>query len=962
MNWERRARWCCGSGLALALGLGLFGTGVWAQSSGTPPKPAPSAAAKLRAKAPASPAPVAVRSGKGWRVSSMPDWVAEPPVPQPGLASAPSAGSRREQLVDIQMNQALPKTQVFVRIRSVALDASALGQVSQPQITFNPAFQTVVIHSAAVMREGRRSERLADARIEPMRRERRLEQQVIDGNDTLLVVINDVRVGEPVEIAYTVEGENPIFEGRITGSMHLAYETPVDLLHRRLVAPAGRKLHTKSLASDAEPERLIEGPNQVLRVVRHQVAAIAQESQTPPWVKVYPAIFFSEYGSWGEVDAWAQRLFALAQPAPPEVVAKAATFRERGLKGEALLSEVLRFVQDEVRYFSISLGESSHRPKPPQATLADLVGDCKDKVQLLNALLRELGFDAKPALVSVLRNRGVRDFLPSPDLFDHVITRVDLNGRVWYLDATINGQGLTLESRGHVPYGSALVVGAGVELQTLPEPTAASDRMEFEQLWDLTQPGRPAKLVTLLRAHGHAAERWRASLAGAGKEPLSQALAGGFARMLAGLKMVGEGEVSDDRAANRFEFRQRFEVPEFGQYNRGFINAEFLALELLDVLTGPTETRRRTPYLVDQPRVVESRIVINAPGPFDFSPPAPLEVVDRQFRYVVRLELQGSNASFVRRYERLDNQVSPAELVSWREKILQARQTSIGRLRLPLLNSQALLPELQKIERRLRSARGWRNDTLHDILTRNEFGRVIDTHALARVPAGSQLAARVLASRAQAHNLLADFASGRADADQALAIKPDDVEALDARAVAQLGEGKADEALATFARISPQARSAATASWMGQVQLYLGRPGDAELLLREAVTNGTGAEREFALIWLYLAAERQGGRGQAAIAEHLESTDSKKLTGAILRFLAGSLDRDALLRQASEGASMERLNLAEANFFIGQRLLAQGQSDEALRWFKRTVDTQATPYREVTFARLELQRAQPPSR
>ena len=90
------------------------------------------------------------------------------------------------------------------------------------------------------------------------------------------------------------------------------------------------------------------------------------------------------------------------------------------------------------------------------------------------------------------------------------------------------------------------------------------------------------------------------------------------------------------------------------------------------------------------------------------------------------------------------------------------------------------------------------------------------------------------------------------------------------------------------------------------------------------------------------------------MAEHIASTDAKKLTGAILRHLTGSLDREAVLRVAAEQSSMERLNLAEAYFFIGQRLLNQGQRDEAERWFQRTLDTQATPYRELTFARLEL--------
>ena len=71
----------------------------------------------------------------------------------------------------------------------------------------------------------------------------------------------------------------------------------------------------------------------------------------------------------------------------------------------------------------------------------------------------------------------------------------------------------------------------------------------------------------------------------------------------------------------------------------------------------------------------------------------------------------------------------------------------------------------------------------------------------------------------------------------------------------------------------------------------------------------------------------------------------------------GSLDRDALLKKTREKPEMERLNLAEANFYIGQQLAARGQREEALRWFARTADSGASPYRETTFAQLELQRA-----
>ena len=48
--------------------------------------------------------------------------------------------------------------------------------------------------------------------------------------------------------------------------------------------------------------------------------------------------------------------------------------------------------------------------------------------------------------------------------------------------------------------------------------------------------------------------------------------------------------------------------------------------------------------------------------------------------------------------------------------------------------------------------------------------------------------------------------------------------------------------------------------------------------------------------------------------------------------------------------------MAEASFFIGQQAAVRGQRDEALKWFARTVETEAVPYREVTFARQQIER------
>jgi lipoprotein NlpI len=917
-------------------------------------RPAPALAPKPAAK-PAEPA----RAGKGWQVGAVPAWVVEPPAPPAGSTPAPNAGGRREQLYDVQVNHALPKPQQFVRWRSVALDAATLGAVSQPQIGFNPAYQTVLLHAAAVQRGGQRLDRLADARIELMRREQRLEQQMIDGTETLLVVLNDVRVGDAVEITYTVEGENPIFEARVAGGMQLAYQTPVDTLHWRVLAPASRPLRVWRMGTSLEPEQRSEGAVQETRLVRHHVHAITPEQHTPPWFKIFPAVGVSEYASWAEVDAWAQRLFALPAAAHADVAARAAEFKAKGLTGAALASDVLRFVQDEVRYFSTSLGESSHRPKPPQQTLAERLGDCKDKVLLLVALLRELGFDARPVLVAMHRNRGLLDFPPGHDQFDHVIAELRLEGRRWLLDPTIANQGLELGTRGHWPYGAGLVVGSG-ELTALAAPEDAIDRLEYEQRWDLSQPGQPATLVTTMRTRGLAAERWRAAVANAGVEPIGQALAGAYARIAPGLQPQGAPELADDRTFNTLAVTQRFSHPEPARYQRGALEMEFVAIELLDVLTGPPEVQRRMPFLYDQPRVVESRIVITTPRPVGFKAPPPTEVVDRHFRYTGRVELQERSVTFVRRVERRADQVLPADVNAFREALLKARQQSSNQLRFALLDPQQVSADAREVERKVVGTKGWREDALGNIVARNTFSRHIDGRVLDTLDRKSPLAAQVYASRAVASNLLGDFDAGLSDATLALAIRADLEDAREARAVALLGQGKAEDALAEFTRLAGgEAAKAQHAHWAGSVAYHLGRDAEAERLLRAAVERAAGADRDFALIWLYFAAERQGpGRGAKAIEPwYAEAAAGERFSAELLRFVNGVITADNLMKAARAKREMERLNLAEAHFYVAQRHALQGQRDEAQRAWARTVEIDAAPYRETTFARLELARA-----
>ena len=407
---------------------------------------------------------------------------------------------------------------------------------------------------------------------------------------------------------------------------------------------------------------------------------------------------------------------------------------------EQQAAAALRFVQDEVRYFSASLGESSHRPKPAARTLAERLGDCKDKVQLLNALLNGLGLEAKPALVATRRNRGLAQYLPSHDQFDHVITRLQIGATAYDLDPTLNGQGLSLQRRGYYPHGLALVVGEGQVLQAVVLPAFAEDQLLYSQDWDFSELRRPARLRTSMKLRGLAAERWRASFASAGLPRIAEAMAGAYVRMLPGLASSGPPELLDDRERNELELRLSFEHAGMGRYQRGSLELEVSALEVLDLLGVPPEARRRTPFQLDQPRQVEHRLSVTGPRPFSATPPPQQQVGDKHFSFQTRTELAGPKVTFVSRYERRSDEVLPADVEAYRERIARARQLTGNRLRLALLDVKALEPQFGDIDRRLSKYRGPRPDALMQILQTNEFTRLFCCFTLwnaSRKPASS---------------------------------------------------------------------------------------------------------------------------------------------------------------------------------------------------------------------------------
>lgn len=123
---------------------------------------------------------------------------------------------------------------------------------------------------------------------------------------------------------------------------------------------------------------------------------------------------------------------------------------------------------------------------------------------------------------------------------------------------------------------------------------------------------------------------------------------------------------------------------------------------------------------------------------------------------------------------------------------------------------------------------------------------------------------------------MGDYAAGLKDADAALALDATSEDAQEARAVALVNANRLEEALVTFTALEKGGCRAMATKWLSAVEVLRNRPAEAEKFALVAVETSGGDDKDFAVLWLYFAAEQQGKRGKAAIAPRLEPIEWRK--------------------------------------------------------------------------------------
>ena len=385
-------------------------------------------------------------------ITSLPEWV----TPVKPVKLNRSTGSIDYELEERQIRFKQGNRELYYRSVAKANNAEGLSKLATIEVVFYTLYQNLVMHEVSILRNKERINLTSQLRPTFGIREQDRNNAIYMGATVLTYHLPDVRVGDRVEYAYTIVGQNPIYGGALAGAVPLTFGVPIG---RNYIAITSDRFF--QVKSDQTKVITATKKDESYRYIsdRKQLKSYENEGNYMPGESPYSYLSYSSFKSWSDVSRWALPLYSIADP-EPTLVALAQKLSRESASDLDYATRVVRFVQNDIRYLSLSLGANSHRPHAPEDVLKKRYGDCKDKSLLITALLAQRGIKSWPALVSSRHRYWLPTSLPSAANFDHVINKIEVDGSTYWVDGTRIMDVARLDRAALVDFGEALIINS----------------------------------------------------------------------------------------------------------------------------------------------------------------------------------------------------------------------------------------------------------------------------------------------------------------------------------------------------------------------------------------------------------------------------------------------------------------------------------------------------------------------
>ncbi len=584
-------------------------------------------------------------------------------------------------LFDKQINAVdAQNRQVYIASERLLTNQNGVRNQSQIEIEFDPIYESIVVHELALLRDDRYIDKLPSTELELLRSEKQLDDLLYNGTSTLTAILDDVRVGDTLRYSYTRHGSNPSFGSIIEHGMGAQYSVAMGKASFRMLVDEQTPMVVRSqfLKNGFRLKESVADGVRTYEWSRSKLKALKYVDDEPVWTETDPSFSVSSLDNWGEIVDWFLPMYQAKVSSTDELSAVAKKISRRHITRKAQIGAALQWVQNEIRYFGVELGDNSHKPSPPHETLSRRFGDCKDKTILLVSLLKELGFEAEPALVNTRQYLRNTDYIYRLHAFNHVLVHIEHEGQSHWLDPTMDNQQGALGEFYEPDFGFALILKEGSnELVPMSEyaslfELSLSKRIEINEKDDSF-----AQLHVKSTRNSLSAENFRRHANNVGFESLSENYLD-YYRNYFNYLYVRKPIRHTEYPRNKSYTVEQYDIKELWLEEDGERYFELYADEVRHYLTAPDSAQyRKRPYLISHPVKVREVSTIQLTGGAN-NQDARETISNDMFTLTVSVlqDKDSNELTFVHDYETHAAVVKPEYMKTYLADIERAREIS----------------------------------------------------------------------------------------------------------------------------------------------------------------------------------------------------------------------------------------------------------------------------------------------
>lgn len=498
------------------------------------------------------------------------------------------------------------------------ISESGVQNASEVSVDFDPSYSQLTFHSINIIRAGEKINKLQLSNIKTIQQESELNRYLYNGSLSSVLFLEDVRKGDIIEYSYTLKGFNPVFKGKYTDMFTTSFAVPMYNLYYRIILPKGRNLTIKNSLTEVAYTTSATAQETTYEWKLEKIPALHIQDRVPAWYDPYPMVMVSEYKDWKEVNDWAIQLFPFGNKVSPVMQQKIEEIKKADTSVDKRILAALRFVQDEVRYLGIEMGDRSHKPHHPDKVFAQRFGDCKDKSYLLCTMLRELGVDASPVLISSTYRKTIKDWLPSPKAFDHATVRVQYKGQDYWFDPTISYQRGKLRDIAYPDYQYGLIIEDSTKALTAIPPQNNKGLIDIKEEFSIPDMSGNARLTVRTTYSGGFADDIRDDFNSSSlfemRKTYQTFYAGYFEKAT-----IDSLTYKDDEQTGRFTTLEYYTIKNVWEKEAGLKKCYFSPFVINGVLKKPKDASRTMPFYITYPARYHEEVIVNLPEDWSFS-------------------------------------------------------------------------------------------------------------------------------------------------------------------------------------------------------------------------------------------------------------------------------------------------------------------------------------------------------